>query len=354
MTGDAIPLTSLPIRPAGEPPPLLRGQAKATDYFGRLLDALVVLDAEKECRIDDLAAQVGLEPDKLRELISAYMVAGAEVLGGGAPFNVTFGPAHLGTGEEDDAAFATAEVVRLDSSRGRGSWLLGDLGRRPVMVKDVARAVLAGALLLETADLPEERRTAVQALVGKLSEALGGTVKAPAEAVAPVLHQAALDRRRVRFRYLHPWTGESVRCEADPYDVRRQRDRLVLDAGPELVTYDLDGISELEVLDASFEVPDLPAREDRYRGVEVVLRVTDQVAERWLLEGWGGTVVGPVPGGVDVRVLVDEPVGEEGVAARLGALLVQLGPGVRVVSPERLRTAAVPVAQRLLQLHPPR
>ena len=347
---DLSHLTSLPFQPVGDPPPLLKGQAKATDYFGRLLDALVVLDVERECRLDELAAQVGLEPAKLRELIGAYIVAGAEVLGGGAPFNVTFG-ADLGTGEEDDEAFATADTVRLDSGRGRGSWLVSDLGRRPVMVKDVARAVLAGALLLESAELPDGRRTAVQALVVKLSAALGGTVKAPAEPVAPVLHRAALDRRRVRFRYLHPWTGESVRCEADPYDVRRQRDRLVLDAGPELLTYDLDGISELELMDTTFEVPELPPREERYRGVEVVLRVTEEPLERWLLEGWAGKVVGPVEGGVDISVLVDEPVGADGIAARLGALLVQMGPGVSVVSPERLKQAAVPVALRLLQLH---
>ncbi len=342
-------MMSLPFGAVGDRPPLLRGQAKATEYFGRLLDALVVLDAERDCRLSDLAERVGLTPDKLRELIGAYMVAGAEVLGGDAPFNVTFGT--TGTGEEDDDAFTSADVVRLDSTRGTGRWLVADLGRRPVLVKDVARAVLAGALLLESADLTDDRRIAVQALVDKLSAALGASVAAPAEPVAPALHRAAQDRRRVRFRYLHPWTGESVRCEVEPYDVRRQRDRLVLDAGSELTAYDLDGISELEVLEATFTLPDLPPREQRYRGVEVVLRVTDVTLERWLLEGWSGRVVGPVDGGVDIRILVDEQVGDAGIEARLGTLLVQLGPGVRVVTPERLRGAAVPVAQKLLDLH---
>lgn len=347
-------LTSLPFPPSGEQEPLAKN-APAPQQFSRLLDALLILDAQRSCRVADLAAQVGLPPGRMRELLSAFMVAGAESLGADAPFNLEFGTDEgpLSAEPEDDDAQAGAQTVHLSTLRGSGEWLLGDVGRRPVMVRDVARVLLAARLLVVGGQLPPEQEQGVEVLAAKLAAAMRASVTSPADSTASELQRAVVERRRVRFRYLHPWTGESEVVEVAPYAVRRRRDRLVLDAaGDELATYDLGGVSELEHVGpaGAFDVPHLPEEPD---GVPVVVRVRDSpAAERWLLEGWDGRVVGPAgPGEVDVRILVDGSAGDPAVAQRLGVLLLQLGRAVRVVSPESLRAAAVPVGRRLLDAH---
>lgn len=77
----------------------------------------------------------------------------------------------------------------------------------------------------------------------------------------------------------------------------------------------------------------------------------DSAQERWLLQGWDGLVRDKVGADeVDVRIQLDGDVADPVVGERLGVLLLQLGPAVRVVSPEELRSAAGPVTRRLLEL----
>lgn len=352
-------MTSLPFAPPPGQQPLLPGNATAAEQFARLLDALVVLDAQGSCRLADLAARVGLQPKRLRELISAFMVAGAEALGPDAPFNLSWGTDEraLDGDEEDDALHAKADVIHLAGHREHGEWLVGDLGRRPVMVKDLAKALLAATVMLESDTLVPERQLAVQQLVDKLSNAMRAAVDPPAEATATALQRAARESRRVAFRYLHPWTGQSSTCEVEPYDVWRRRDRLVLNAGLPLATYDVSGISELTVMSetGAFTPPDLPPREQRTPLVRVVLTVDGYSRqEGWLLGGWGGQVLGPVGDGrVRVAIDLDGDAADPGVAERLGVLLLQLGPTCQVEEPAELRTAALSVGARLLERHSP-
>jgi len=49
--------------------------------MGRLLDALLILDVERACRVSELALRVGLPEQRLRDLLSSYMVAGADGVG---------------------------------------------------------------------------------------------------------------------------------------------------------------------------------------------------------------------------------------------------------------------------------
>lgn len=350
-------LSSLPFVPPAGHQPLLPNNAKANAQFGRLLDALLVLDAEGSCRIGELAQRVGLDPQRLRHLLSVFMTAGADAVEGSAPLSISFGTAEgpFGADEEDDAAQDQADVVWLESGHRGRSWLVSELGRRPVLVKDVARALLAGTLVLSDEDLPEERRLGVRALVGRLSESMNATVQAPVGGVVHELQDAIADRRSVKARYLHPWTGSSTVIELEPYDLRRQRDRLVLDAGRDgaLGAYDVSGLSDLEVLDRSFEPPVLPPRDSRTPRVPVVLRVPAYSGEESRLEsGWSGVVVTSVQEGlVDMRVELDGDLADPVVAERLGVLLLQLGPRVSVVSPEELKRAPVSVAKRFLALH---
>lgn len=350
-------MTNLPFVPAPGHQDLLPNNAKANAQFARLLDALLILDAEGSSRIGDLAQRVGLQPERLRHLLSVFMTAGAAALEDSAPLTISFGTSEgpLGADEEDDDAQGTADVVWLEGlQRGKG-WLVSDLGRRPVLVKDVAKALLAASLVLSDEDLSAERREGVAALVDRLSEAMSATVRPPAGSVVHTLQDAIEAHRRVRFRYLHPWRGDSATVETEPYDLRRQRDRLLLDAGSDgvLLGYDVSGISEVELLEVSFVPPVLAPREARTARVPVVLRVRAYSDEEKRIEtGWGGVVVSSVQHDlVDMRVDLDGDLADPGVADRLGVLLLQLGPTVSVVSPGELVAAATPVAQRLLERH---
>ena len=349
-------MTSLPFVPPPGHQSMLAKNASASAQFGRLLDALLVLDAEGSCRISELAGRVGLEPARLRELLSVYMTAGSDVVESPMPLTVSFGTAEgpLTGHEDDDAAQASADVVWLETTH-RGS-LVNEFGRRPVMVKDVARALLAASLLSQDDDVPAVRRLDVIALAARLSESLRASVRPPAGSIAQDLQDAVREGKVVRFRYLHPWTGQASTVQVSPYDVRRQRDRLVLDAhsGEELLTFDIGGISELVVTDESVVLRELPPVSERTPRVPVVLRVPlGSRADSWLCGAWGGVVQGRVGDDqVDIRIQLDGDVTDEGVVRRLGVLVLQLGQGCAVQAPENLRDAAVRVGRRLLELHP--
>lgn len=339
---------SAPLVPVGDLPALALN-APSHQQMARLLDALLVLQAQGSAPVAELARRVGLQEARLRQLLSIWMVAGADVVGPSAPFSISFGTQEgpLGTGEEDDAVQAQADVVHLD--RNAGPELLDGVAREAVTVEEVARGLLATRALLDDDSLDDRHRDLLTGLVAKLESALRLTTTSPLGVVADELRAAAGQHRRVRFRYRDPWRGTDSRPEVEPYDVRRRRDRLVLDAGPEAGlgwrTFDVASISDLEVLDQHFAPPLLPPRETRDQPLEVVLRVpADSGAERRLAVGWEGRVNGPAHDGhVTMRVQLDRA-----DAARLGVLLLQLGPGCSVVSPEELQGVAAPVVQRLL------
>lgn len=348
--------SSTPLQPGLSPLPPLKGLAPAPQQLARLLDALLILQVQRRARVADLAAQVGLGAGVLRKLLSSYMVAAADAVGPSAPLTLVFGTADgpLSAHPRDDDEQAGADVVHLVEPAGAS--LLDDVGRRPVPVEDVARALLAARAVLDAGALDEPSRSSLEHLVERLSSALGASVTAPFDAVAQRLRDAVRQRHPVSFRYRDPWTGGAGQHEVQPYDVRRLRQRIFLDAGTGpgggVVTFDLSGISDVEVDDsASFESPELPPAQARAAPVEVVLEVPDgSPAEHRLRDGWGALIVGPpVDGRLRLRLQLD-PLRSD---TRLGVLLLQLGPGCLVVSPPELRSAAVPIARRLLATLPP-
>lgn len=348
-------MSSLPFAPPGQQSQL-PNNAAANKQFGRLLDALLILDAEGSCSIRYLADRVGLQPERLRHLLSVFMTAGADALEDSTPLTISFGTADgpLSAEEEDDAAQEQADIVWLETgSRGR-RWLVSELGRRPVTVKDVARALLAASLVL-SGDLPADRRAGVESLVARLSAGMSAVIEPPAGSVVHVLRDAIASHREVRFRYLHPWSGQSDVLTVEPYDLRRQRDRVVLDAGRagELTSYDVSGLSEVEVLGSSFTPPLLPPRDARTGKVAVVLRVPAYSAEESRLEaGWDAVVRTSVENGhVEMLIELDGDLDDPGLRDKLGVLLLRLGPTVSVVSPVELRAAARDVGAKLLDVH---
>ena len=334
-----------------EPP--LSGLAPAPQQLARLLDALLILQVHRSMRVADLARQVGLKADVLRRLLSSYMVAAADAVGTAAPLTIVFGTSAgaLSAHRRDDEEQASADVVFL--ARSGGTDLLDDVGRRPVLVEDVARGLLSARAVLATGALDDRQRQLLERLVERLSTALGASVTAPFDAATQDLRTAVARRHRVGFRYRDPWTGSTSRLDVEPYEVRRSRLRLFLDAGPGLQSFDVSGIVDLTVDEgSSFEPPVLPPPEGAPAAPqEVVLEVPDEsAAEHRLVDGWDARVVGP-PSHGRLRLRVD--LDRLHAGTRLGVLLLQLGPGCRVVSPPELVHAAVPVAQRLLATLPP-
>lgn len=338
-----------PFVPAVGNQPLLPRHAKAGEQLGRLLDALLILQVEGSARVADLAVRVGLHTDRLRQLLSSYMVAGADAVGPSAPFSIGFGTEAgvLGAEADDDDLQVEADVVYVSEARAGGA-LLDDVAMRPTSVDEVVRGLLSARSLLATGRLNDRHREAVEQLAGRLEKAMQVTVSAPIDAVVDQLRRAARDRRRVRFGYRDPWTGERSSPTVEPYQVRRWRDRLYLDCSDDAGrTYDVSGMRDVVVLNETFPRPSTPRRGND-EPTDVVLRipVNDDRAYNWLVKGWSGEVVGPTgDGGLDVRIRLDSATPN----ARLGVLLLQLGPGCSVASPPHLRDVAAPVARRLLR-----
>ena len=338
-----------------EQPPL-SGLAPAPQQLARLLDALLILQVHRTARVADLARQVGLKAGVLRRLLSSWMVAAADAVGTAAPLTITFGTSSgpLSQHRQDDDEQASADVVHL-AQRTDGTSLLDDVGRRPVLVEDVARGLLSARAVLATGALDQRQQALLERLVDRLSTALGASVTAPFDTVTERLRDAVQQRHRVSFRYRDPWTGGTTRHEVEPYDVRRQRVRIFLDAGPDadvgVRSFDVSGIAEVVVAeDSSFEPPALPPAAERSARVEVVLEVPDSsAAEHRLVDGWDARVVGPPRDG---RLQLKLDLDCLHADTRLGVLVLQLGPGCSVVSPPELVQAAVPVAQRLLDTLP--
>ncbi len=230
-------------------PPLLPNNARVPVQMARLLDALLILDVERSCAVDALAERVGLQPQRLRDLLSSYMVAGADVVGTAAPFTITFGTSDgpLSGDPEDDAAQHSADVVYVSETHRYP--LLDDLGRRAVPVEDVVRALLSARAVLAAGTLEERQRLLLDGLVRKLEAAMHVTVTSPISAVVEQLRRAVDSRHRVSFRYRDPWTGQQSQPDVEPYAVRRRRDRYVLEAGQSgaTSTYDLSAVTELQV-----------------------------------------------------------------------------------------------------------
>lgn len=338
-----------PFLPVGHPAPL-PNNAKAPEQMARLLDALLILDVERSCPVAELAGRVGLHQQRLRDLLSSYMVAGADVVGTAAAFTITFGTADgpLSADPEDDSAQATADVIYVSDTHANVP-LLDDLGRRAVPVENVARGLLSARAVLASGALEDRQRVLLDSLVSKLEAAMHVTVTSPISSVIEQLRAAVVARRRVSFRYRDPWTGQESHPDVEPYAVRRRRDRYFLEAGEgaEVWTYDLSAITELEVdVSSSFAERSLPSEAQREQRIRVVLRVPmGSGAESRLCQAWDARVVGPAgEGNLDLAIELDRA----NAAARLGVLVLQLGAPCAVVEPVELARAAVDVAERLL------
>lgn len=344
--------------PGAQGRPVLARNAAAPELLARVLDALLVLDVEGSAPVTALARRVGLAPEHLRELLSAYMVASADVLDpASVPFSIVFGTATgpVGADEEDDEAQGGADHVWMDDARSEQVSLLSDVGQRPVGVEEVVVGLLRARQMLDGTEVPERLQPLLAALEDKLSAAMSATVAPTSGEHEGRLAAAVARRQRVRVVYRDPWTGTPVEEEIEPYELYVRSDHRMLAGGTAGLdtfhTYEVSGVERVDVVSGrdAFTVPDLPAVQARHGTQEVVVRVpSGSGALTRLLRSWGGSVEAEdvEAGHVDVRVAVDRP-----AAQRVGVLVLQLGDGCSVVAPAELADAPVEVAWRVLAAH---
>jgi proteasome accessory factor C len=292
-----------------------------------------------------LAAQVGVSEKELREELLTFFAADAT---GGTERLQRDVCLEFTTAEgDDDIDPADADVVRLLSPNP-----LGELGLQYLPAAEFGRLLRAAlevrALEPDNADLG----AAIERLTASL---LGGAEAAPPEGgeVAAVLREAARTSHRVRLRYTRTWHPGVVDRVIEPYRVLTTRRGFECDAGPldedgAIRSYLVTGISEVEVLDETFERPDDVA--DRLERARRAVTVSVVVPHRssWVVEQLAERVRVVRSDDDDLQLEADvlPP-----VADRVGLMLVVAGPDAFVTDPAGLTAAGRDTARALLEHH---
>jgi proteasome accessory factor C len=293
----------------------------------------------------DLAAELGVKPDDLREVFLAYYLADLVELGNfGQPVVEFFAP------DADDAEVdpATAQWVRVVARDPEQ-----ELGVDHLSAEQLGRLFEAGADLLALEPDNETLRSALDAFQAALWPVDGPAGSEWRATTAQLLHQAAQERRRVRVTYARQWHPGVRERVIEPYRLVRTRRGWEVDAGPgddvaAVRTYLVSGIQACEVLGEDFEPPaDVDALLAAQRQPVTVDLVVPQ-ERRWAVDRYAETVT----------VLADD---EESVSARaellppvdqrLGLILLTCGPEAFVVEPRSLEDAGLELARGLLHHH---
>lgn len=308
----------------------------------RLLDALQYHPGGM--RIDDLAAEVRRTPDQVREVLLTYYSTDF------ASYAVDLlwrTPAieFVSAGEDDDPA--EASVVRLvEAEPGR------ELGVSYAAVSDLARQyrIARDRLVLE----PENE--ILQSAADKLRRGLlpGILDDEPAPWRPPAeVERARGQRRKITITYARAWHPGVIDRTVEPYRLLRTRRGWELDAGPvrengRIRTYLLSRVERIQVLDETFELP--ADVDDLLRGQRTPTQVEVEVPHegRWAVEKQAESVevVAEDETSVRLRAQLLMPVRQ-----RVGLIMIDAGPGARVVGPDEYADAGQEVARRLLQHH---
>lgn len=325
-------------------------------YAGRLAAlprALGILELHPQgLPLAELAAELGLPPDDLREVFMAYYLADLVELDSFAlPVVEFFVPgreaAELPDAGDDDVPPA-AQWVRV----------IGDdpeheLGVDNLTAAQLARLHTAAVDLLALEPGNDVLRDAVAAFESALEPADAPEAAQWGADLAAALHRAADDHVRVRVTYSRQWLPGTRERTIEPYRLVRTRRGWEVDAGPAddraaVRTYLVSGIVDLEVTDETFEPPaDLDALLAANRTAETVRLVVPQ-ASRWAVERYAEstTVTDDDEGDVALTAELLPP-----VADRLGLLLLCCGPDAFVVEPASLTDAGARTARLLLDHH---
>jgi predicted DNA-binding transcriptional regulator YafY len=293
----------------------------------------------------DLAAEVGVKPDELREDLLVFFTGEPKglLLGLERPPVLEFLSVD---GDEDEPT--TAEIIKITDPRPAG------LGVEHLDPAELALIFGAAQSLLDLDPDDAPLREAVEVL----TETMFGAPTAPAAArswnrALEPLQDAVADRRRVRIVYSRTWTegvGERV---IDPYLLVQTRRGWEVDAGPpdadgRLRTYLLSNVRDFEILEETFESPaEVDLMLARQRTTDSV-RVVVPHAARWAADFYAE----------DVAVVADDELMATldlellpPVDQRVGLLLLIAGEEAQVQEPSRLIAAGPALAAALLEHH---
>lgn len=293
----------------------------------------------------DLADELAVRPDDLREVFMAYYLADLVELGNfGQPVVEFFAPG----ANEEDVDPAIAQWVRVVASDPEQ-----ELGVDHLSAEQLGRLFEAGTDLLALEPDNQTLRSALDAFQGALWPAEGPSGAGWKAPVAQALHEAAQEQRRVRITYVRQWHPGSGQRVIEPYRLVRTRRGWEVDAGPAddlaaVRTFLVSGIQDSEVLDEHFELPpdvdELLAAQRTPVTVELVV----PQERRWAVERYAEsvTVLADDEESVSLRADLLPPVDQ-----RLGLLLLSCGPSAFVMAPSSLVDAGVQTASVLLDHH---
>jgi predicted DNA-binding transcriptional regulator YafY len=294
----------------------------------------------------DLAAQVGVPVDELREDLLAFFTADlGDLLGMSRPDVLEFlGP----DGEDVDPN--TAEIVRIIDEQS-----IEELGVEHVDASELALIYTAARALLDIdpadADLVGAVDVLTETMFGApLAEA--GGARAWQRPLEP-LQDAASARRKVRIVYSRAWSPGVSERVIEPYRLVQTRRSWEVDAGPpdeqgRLRTYLLSNVRDYEVLDDAFEKPDdLDAMLMAQRET-VTVRVQLPHRARWVADFYAERVAAVEEDETSVTLDLEllPPVDH-----RVGLLMLASGLDTVVLDPPNLVATGPKLAAELLTHH---
>lgn len=328
----------------------MTGVAAYARRLAALPRALAILELHPDgLPLNELAGELGVTADDLREVFLAYYLADLVELGGfEQPVVEFFAPGGETDEREDLDDPVTAQWVRVVARDPEHELGVDHLG-----AEQLGRLFEAGADLLALEPGNETLRAALDAFHGALWPAEGPSGSEWRAPVAQQLHQAASEQRRVRITYVRQWHPGARDRVIEPYRLLRTRRGWEVDAGPPdevaaVRTFLVSGISSCDVLDETFEPPgdldDLLAAQRTPVPVELVV----PQERRWAVDRYaeGVTVLEDDEESVKVRADLLPPVDQ-----RLGLLLLCCGPEAFVMAPADLTSAGEATARVLLDHH---
>ena len=317
--------------------------SRYAERVASLSQSLTVLELHPSgLPLAQLAAELGITTDALRETLLAYYVVDVAER---ADFQL---PVIEFVGNDGDDDPASAEVVRVVSPDPER-----ELGVEHLTAEQLGALHAAGSDLLVLEPDNDVLRSAMEAFETSLWHVETSDRADGGAEIAVELNRAAHQHLRVRIVYARAWQpGESERV-VEPYRVLRTRRGWEVDAGPvddagRIRTFLVSGIREISVLDETFERPDnideLIATQRSSVDVELVV----PQAGRWAVERFAESVTLLEDDEESVKVLAAflPPVEQ-----RVGLILISCGPQAFVTTPQDMLDASAHVARRLLDHH---
>jgi proteasome accessory factor C len=303
----------------------------------------------------DLAGELGVAPEDLREVFMAYYLADLVALGSlSLPIVEFVGPGADWTdeGDVDDQSEGRAAVgpewVRVLAPDPEH-----ELGVDHLTAEQLGALYRAGTDLLALEPDNENLAAALEAFATALEPADTGGDERRGATTAQLMHRAAEDRRRVEITYSRQWHPGTTTRTVEPYRVVRTRRGWEVDAGPPddvaaVRTYLVSGIVEARTTDQTFAPPadldDVLSANRRPESVELVVPQDS----RWAVDRFAESseVIADDEDDVALRAQLLPP-----VAQRLGLLLLCTSADAFVTAPDALRDAGVDAARALLAHH---